>query len=58
MAIDKKLKETISKVLQDSLPKNLVFHPLNTGNSIMEIDYDELCKDIVDGLSFAGYEIK
>ena len=58
MVIDRKLKETISKVLQDSLPKNLVFHPLNTGNSIMEIDYEELCKDIVDGLLQNGYQIK
>jgi hypothetical protein len=57
MKMDNKVKATISKALQDSLPKNLVFHPLNTENSIMEIDYDEICKDIGKALSINGYQI-
>lgn len=51
------VKDIIFKALQDSFSENVVFHKIDDDNSIIEMDYNEITREILKYLSKEGYQI-
>ena len=51
------IKVVIFKSLQDSFAENVTFHKIDDENSIIEMDYERITKEILRDLQKEGYSI-
>ena len=51
------VKDIIFKALQDSFSANVTFHKIDDDNSVIEMDYNKITKEILKSLAKAGYQI-
>ena len=51
------IKVVIFKSLQDSFAENVTFHKIDDENSIIELDYERITREILRDLQKEGYSI-
>lgn len=51
------IKVVIFKSLQDSFAENVIFHKIDDENSIIEMDYESITREILRDLQKEGYSI-
>ena len=51
------IKVVIFKSLQDSFAENVTFHKIDDENSIIEMDYERITREILRDLQKEGYSI-
>lgn len=51
------IKVVIFKSLQDSFAENVTFHKIDDENSIIEMDYESITREILRDLQKEGYSI-
>ena len=51
------IKIIIFKSLQDSFAENVTFHKIDDENSIIEMDYERITREILRDLQKEGYSI-
>ena len=51
------IKDVIFKSLQDSFAENVTFHKIDDDNSIIEMNYERITREILRDLQKQGYTI-